>query len=67
MKKRMMSMLSLILAVIMLVGVLAGCGKGNTDSTNGTGDAASNADAVKVSVLVPSDFEGHITKAFEVF
>lgn len=64
MKKRIMRMLSLILAMVMLVGVIAGCGNGNADPTD---NGAANADAVKVTVLVPSDFESHISEAMEVF
>ncbi len=64
MKKRIMRMLSLILAMVMLAGVIAGCGNGNADPTD---NGAANADAVKVTVLVPSDFESHISEAMEVF
>ena len=64
MKKRIMRMLSLILAMVMLAGVIAGCGNGDTAPT---GNGAASADAVKVTVLVPSDFESHISEAMEVF
>lgn len=67
MKRRIVSMLSVILAVTMLIGLLAGCGGGNTDPVDGTTGGTVNKDAVKVSILIPSDFEAHITEALEVF
>ena len=67
MKKRIQNILSLILAVVMLTGLLAACGKGSTNPANGTEGPVINADAVEVSVLIPSDFETHMTEALAVF
>ena len=79
MKKNVMRMLTLVLAVVLLAGLVSGCGKdsGNNSTTGGaavnTGAATQPAgttgteEKVKVSILVPSDFESHIRQALEVF
>ena len=68
MKKNIMRMLSLAFAVVMLTCLFAGCGgNGDNGGATETKDAGQAADAVKVSVLVPSDFEDHIRQAMEVF
>ena len=68
MKKNIMRMLSLAFAVVMLTCLFAGCGgNGDNGGATETKDAGQSADAVKVSVLVPSDFEDHIRQAMEVF
>ena len=68
MKKNIMRMLSLVFAIVMLTGLFAGCGgDGDNGGATETKDAGTSENAVKVSVLVPSDFEDHIRQAMEVF
>ena len=67
MKKRIQSILSLILTVVMFTGILAGCGKGGAGTTTGPEGIVIDPDAVEVSVLIPSDFETHMTEALNVF
>ena len=70
MKKRIVSVLSLILALTLMLGLLAGCGGGgggDTDPADPTSGGTVSQDAVKVSVLIPSDFATHLTEALEVF
>ena len=70
MKKRIVSVLSLILALTLMLGLLAGCGGGGggeTDPADPTSGGTVTQDTVKVSVLIPSDFATHLTEALEVF
>ena len=71
MKKNAVRVLSLVLALIMLTGLCAGCGGSGAEvpesKTPAADVAAEQEGRVKVSVLVPSDFEEHIAQAMEVF
>ena len=70
MKKNLVQILSMVLALIMLMGVLAGCGssdKGSVAENEGEAGQQESTGEVTVSVLVPVDFEDHITQAMDVF
>lgn len=70
MKKNLVRILSMVLALIMLMGVLAGCGssdKGSVAENEGEAGQQESTGEVTVSVLVPVDFEEHITQAMDVF
>lgn len=70
MKKKATRIISMILALVMLMGVLAGCdssGKEPAADNGGEAGQVESTDGVTVSVLVPVDFEEHITQAMEVF
>lgn len=68
MKKNIMRMLALVFAITVLTCLFAGCSDNGSATTapQSTG-AVQNEEKVKVSVLVPSDFEDHIRQAMEVF
>ena len=72
MKKNVVRMLALVFAITMLIGLLAGCGgdSGNVGNAGEAGGAQTGGESggqVTVTVLVPSDFENHITRAMDVF
>ncbi|MBQ8803302.1 MAG: carbohydrate ABC transporter substrate-binding protein [Tyzzerella sp.] len=60
MKKKVLRMISMILVIVMLAGLVTGCGG------SGSGNE-SNSDAVTVSLLVPYDFEDELKTVVEVF
>lgn len=57
MKKNLMKIVSLLLATVMLMGVITGCG----------GKGEGSGDEVTISVLVPNDFEGEMRSVIEAF
>jgi len=72
MKKNVVRMLALVFAITMLIGLLAGCGgdsgnAGNAGEAGGAQTGGESGGQVTVTVLVPSDFENHITRAMDVF
>ena len=72
MKKNVVRMLALVFTITMLIGLLAGCGgdsgnAGNAGEAGGAQTGGESGGQVTVTVLVPSDFENHITRAMDVF
>lgn len=65
MKNSLKKAAALLLALVMLCGVLTACGNDGGTSTEAPTDATN--DTVSVSVLIPSDFEGQMRAALEVF